>query len=73
MVARNNYATKEDLARVEKKLDEMKEDNLNMKLEILTELKEMREEHDMHQYSHTRINDDLQEHDKRLKVLETSN
>ena len=39
---------------------------------IMGELKDMREEHDTHQYSHMRINDELQEHESRLKVLEVA-
>jgi predicted nucleic acid-binding Zn-ribbon protein len=37
---------------------------------IMTELKDMREEFSAHQFSHMRINDDLEEHDRRLKKLE---
>ncbi len=61
-----------DVKRLETKFDEMKNDNLEMKLEILTEIKNMREEFDVHQYSHSRVNDEIQEHDQRLKVLETA-
>ncbi|KKT66325.1 MAG: hypothetical protein UX25_C0025G0003 [Candidatus Woesebacteria bacterium GW2011_GWC2_45_9] len=50
----------------------LKKDILEMKVEILGELKDMREEFDAHQFSHVRINDELQEHDTRLKSLESS-
>ena len=50
----------------------LKKDILEMKVEILGELKDMREEFDAHQFSHVRINYELQEHDTRLKSLESS-
>ena len=51
---------------------ELKTELLEIKEEIVGEIKGMREEFDTHQYSHTRINDELHEHDDRLKVLETA-
>ena len=61
---KNSSATKSDI-------DTLKKDILEMKVEILGELKDMREEFDVHQFSHVRINDELQEHDQRLKTLES--
>ena len=65
------YSTKADIQGLEAILDEMKNDNLEMKLEILTEIKNMREEFDAHQSSHVRINEELEDHSDRLKVLES--
>jgi hypothetical protein len=39
---------------------------------IVGEIKDYREEHDTHQASHMRINDELNLHDKRIKKLETT-
>lgn len=39
---------------------------LNWKVEIVGEIKAMREEFDTHQYSHLRINETLEDHEKRL-------
>lgn len=64
-MAKNNHATKSDIKRLENKI-------LNSEVKILGELKDMREEFSTHQFSHMRINDELQEHDKRLKNLEAT-
>lgn len=64
-MANNNHATKSDIKRLENKI-------LNSEVKILGELKDMREEFSTHQFSHMRINDELQEHDKRLKNLEAT-
>lgn len=64
-MAKNNSATKSDI-------QALKKDILEMKVEVLGELKDMREEFSTHQFSHIRINDELQEHDTRLKSLESS-
>jgi hypothetical protein len=61
-MTKNTGATKSDIKA-------LKKDILEMKVEILGELKDMREEFDAHQFSHIRINDELQEHDTRLKSL----
>lgn len=63
-MTKNTGATKSDIKA-------LKKDILEMKVEILGELKELREEFDAHQFSHIRINDELQEHDTRLKSLES--
>lgn len=60
------------ILKLEKNISEMKKDILEMKLEILGELKNMREENATHQFSHMRINDDLIEHDDRLRKLESA-
>lgn len=52
--------------------DELKSELLEIKEEIVGEIKDMREEFDTHQYSHSRINDEIQEHEKKLKVLGTA-
>lgn len=39
---------------------------LNWKVEIVGEIKAMREEFDTHQYSHLRIDETLEDHEKRL-------
>lgn len=51
---------------------DIKDELFEIKAEIISEIKDMREEFDTHQYSHTRINDELQEHDKSIKALETA-
>ena len=50
---------------------DLKSELLEIKDEIVGEIKDMREEFNTHQYSHIRVNDDLQEHDRRLKKLES--
>lgn len=42
---------------------------LNWKVEIVSEIKAMREEFNTHQYSHLRINETLEDHEKRLTSL----
>ena len=49
-----------------------KDELYEIKDEIVGEIKSMREEFNTHQYSHRRINDEIQDHDKRLKKLEPS-
>ena len=49
---------------------EIKTEFLEIKEEIVKEIKDMREEFDVHQFSHLRINDEITEHDKRIKKLE---
>jgi hypothetical protein len=66
-MAKNNYSTKNDLKAAVKKLESK---IIESEVKILSELKNIREEFDTHQFSHMRINDDLQEHDDRLKKLE---
>jgi predicted GNAT family acetyltransferase len=74
-MAKSKPVTEEFL---DKKLDEKLEANnqemktfiLESKEQIMGEIKNMREEFDTHQYSHIRINDELQKHDTRLKALE---
>ncbi len=54
------------------KFEDLKTDVLNMKVEILGELKNMREEFSAHQYSHKRVNDEIQDHEKRIQGLESA-
>ena len=49
---------------------ELKSDLYEIKDEIVGEIKAMRDEFDTHQYSHRRINDDLQAHDERITKVE---
>ncbi len=51
--------------------EELKGELYEIKDEIVGEIKAMREEFDTHQYSHTRINDDFQDHDQRISKLES--
>ncbi len=75
-MTKNNIATKDDIKRLEtkfsSKFNKLEEKISESELKILTELKDMREESDAHQFSHIRINDELQEHGGRLKKLETA-
>jgi len=78
----NNLVTKSYLTRklnqleeqidwkMEKRFKVFKNDILEMKDTIVKEVKDMREEFDAHQYSHLRINETLEEHERRIKVLE---
>jgi hypothetical protein len=68
-MSKNSTATKEDLKRLEKNLGER---ILNSEVKILGELKDMREEHSVHQSSHRRINDEIQDHEKGIKNLESA-
>ena len=56
--------------KMEQRFAEQKNDLLNIKDEIMKELKDMREEQADHNFSHTRIDDTLREHDQRITVLE---
>ncbi|MFC1625501.1 hypothetical protein ACFL1Q_00465 [Patescibacteria group bacterium] len=72
-MTKSDLATKKDLKVLREDIKkEVKSIVLETEVKVLGELKEMREEFDAHQFSHIRINDDLQEHDKRIKTLETS-
>jgi len=81
MADNNNLVTKDyldkRLARVEGEMAgikgemvKMKDEIVEMKDEIMGELKDMREEFSVHQFSHQRINDSLEEHETRLAFLE---
>ena len=70
-MAKNGYATKADIGDVKSVLKDLKSKILESEVKILGELKDMREEFDVHQFSHVRINDELPEHDQRLKSLES--
>ena len=48
---------------------EFKNELYNIKDDIVGEIKSMREEFNTHQYSHARINDELQEHAKSIAKL----
>lgn len=75
-MVKNNYATKGDIRFLKEDLKTLKKDLksfiLESEVKILGELKDMREEFDTHQFSHIRINDDLIEHDERLRKLESA-
>ena len=55
-----------------KRFDENKRDLLTIKDEIITELKNNRDNQEMHDVSHERINKDLDDHEERIEVLEAS-
>ena len=67
----NNVATKSDIKRLQKTVKGVEDRVLESEVKILGELKDMREDSAAHQFSHKRINDELQDHDKRLIKLET--
>jgi chromosome segregation ATPase len=48
----------------------LKTELYQIKDEIVGEIKAMREEFDTHQYSHVRINDELQEHSRQIAQLQ---
>ena len=52
--------------------DELKSDLYEIKDEIVGEIHAMREEFDTHTSSHMRINDELQDHQKRINKVEKS-
>lgn len=60
---------------LDKRLDEFKTEFKNelyeIKDEIVGEIKAMREEFETHQFSHSRINDEIQDHERRIAKLET--
>ena len=56
-MAKNGYATKADIGDVKSVLKDLKSKILESEVKILGELKDMREEFDVHQFSHVRIND----------------
>jgi predicted RNase H-like nuclease (RuvC/YqgF family) len=58
--------------RLEKSNAKLKEELYEIKDEIVGEIKAMRDEFNAHQYSHARINDELQDHDKRIGKLEAA-
>lgn len=70
-MAKDNYATKSDIHALKSDIQALKKDVLEMKVAVIGEIKNMREEFDTHQFSHQRINDELQEHDERLIKLES--
>lgn len=63
---KNGYATKEDLKDLEKNL---KDEMLNVKVEVLGELKKMQENSAAHKFTHMRINDDIQELQEKVGVF----
>ncbi len=73
-----NFATKQDLKNFEIRIEEKIKASetavvkkvKNSELKILGELQKMREEKDTHQFSHMRINDEINDHENRLKALE---
>lgn len=63
----NNLVTEDYL---DKRLEKLKGDIVDLKDEIVGEIKATREEFDVHQSSHARINDTLEDHEKRLSTIE---
>lgn len=68
-MAKNNLATKDDIKNLK---DDIESRILESEVKVLGELKDFREDFATHQFSHMRINDELQEHGRRLKKLETT-
>lgn len=79
-MAKDGAATKTDLNNLERKLKialktdikSLENRIVNSEVKILGELKNMREDFSTHQFSHRRINDELQDHGKRIKSLESA-
>lgn len=81
MAAKNNFVTKQYL---DKKLgkfktelkselrSELSEDLYKIKDEIVGAMKAMHEESDVHQYSHVRINEELEDHEKRITQIQAA-
>ena len=64
---------KKDLKQMNNELGrELKGDLYEIKDEIVGEIKTSREESDTHQYSHVRINEELEEHDKKITKLQVA-
>ncbi|MBI3290633.1 hypothetical protein HYZ78_04555 [Candidatus Microgenomates bacterium] len=63
---------KEMREKMDKRFDENKRDLLSIKDEIITEVKKNRDNQEMHDVSHERINRDLNDHEERIEALETS-
>jgi len=68
---KQNFVTEDYLdERFDNFKEEIKDDLYSIKDEIMGELKKNRENDETHQFSHMRVNDDLQELDKRVTNLE---
>ncbi len=67
LMVKDDYVTKNYL---DEKFESFKSELYDIKDEIITELKKNRENDDTHQFSHMRVNDDLQDLDKRVTKLE---
>jgi len=76
----NGYATKEDLKKLERnvnlqiselteRVDGLKNQMVDTEVKILGELQKMREDNAAHQFSHMRINDDIQELQEKAGVF----
>lgn len=79
MVQKNGLVTKsylkEELDRFGKRLkkelkQELKGELIEIKTEIIKEIRDMREEFDVHQASHVRIDEELEDHEERIGKLE---
>lgn len=71
MVKNSDIVTKVYLNTVlDEKFESFKSELYDIKDEIMTELRKNRENDEAHQFSHIRINDELQELDKRVTKLE---
>jgi polyhydroxyalkanoate synthesis regulator phasin len=75
-MVKNGYATKEDLKSLgnslNKSIKSLDTRILGSEVKILGELQKMREDNAAHQFSHMRINDDIQELQTKVKKLETT-
>lgn len=68
----NGVATKKDVKVIVDKLEKKLENRIvESEVKILGELQKMRDDNVAHQFSHQRINDEIQDHEKRLDKLES--
>lgn len=66
-----DYATKNDLEEaVSEVKKEVKKIVLNSEVKILGELQKMREDDAAHRFSHLRMDEDIEDHEKRISKLE---
>lgn len=86
-MAKDGVATKSDLKKLERvlgsdikgleralrpEIKSLETRIVNSEVKILGELKDMREDFSAHQFSHRRINDELQDHEKQISKLEST-
>ena len=69
-----SFATKDDLGDLEERLDNklvnFKSEILNSVDQVMGELKAIRENQEVHDFAHSRINDELSDHEVRIRKLE---
>lgn len=67
MLKTDNLVTKDYL---DKRLDELKNELIEIKDEIVGEIKASRDDSDVHQFQHQELNDTIENHEARLQKLE---